>query len=84
MPFLLISPGLQTYQQSIYNGCMAIEPLCDSCGQSLDDFGAILLSPPQDKTVSKFHICKPCYQKFEKHLLINKNEAKITTDMPKR
>jgi hypothetical protein len=42
---------------------MAIKPTCDTCGQELTDFGAILLSPPDDnQQVRKFHLCKACYQ----------------------
>ncbi len=49
---------------------MAIYPKCNKCGKILDDFGAILLSPPDsDSKVIKFHICKKCYKKFESELL---------------
>ncbi len=42
---------------------MAISPLCDKCKQELEDYGAILLSPPDDKQmVRKFHLCKKCYE----------------------
>ncbi len=48
---------------------MAIQPKCDKCGQELTEFGAILLSPPnQDGEVKKFHLCTSCYEdiiKFE-------------------
>ena len=41
---------------------MAIRPLCDACQNELEEFGGILLSPP-DRTnkVRKFHLCKNCY-----------------------
>ena len=39
-----------------------IKPICSLCGKELDDFGAILLSPPDDNhKVEKYHICKLCY-----------------------
>lgn len=42
---------------------MAIKPKCDRCKKELKDYGGILLSPPDAKSmVKKFHICKPCYQ----------------------
>jgi hypothetical protein len=46
-----------------------IRPICDKCKEELDDFGGILLSPPNEKSeVKKFHICKKCYEKMEKEL----------------
>lgn len=45
---------------------MAIAPKCDSCGQELTEFGAIVLSPPNtENQVRKFHLCKGCYEKLE-------------------
>jgi hypothetical protein len=42
---------------------MAIKPVCDICKDELTEFGAILLSPPNEKSeVKKFHLCKYCYQ----------------------
>lgn len=42
---------------------MAIKPTCDRCRKELEEFGAILLSPPnKDNTIRKFHICKKCYE----------------------
>jgi uncharacterized protein with PIN domain len=46
-----------------------IKPVCDKCKKELNDFGAILLSPPTDNKVTKFHICKNCYKKYEKELV---------------
>lgn len=44
---------------------MAIKPTCDKCGNELTEFGAILFSPPDQKsTVKKFHLCKKCYAKI--------------------
>lgn len=41
---------------------MAISPVCDKCKLELNDFGGILLSPPNnDSEVKKFHLCKKCY-----------------------
>lgn len=50
---------------------MAIKPVCDKCGNELEDFGGILLSPPDENSrVDKLHLCKTCYQEvidsFEK------------------
>lgn len=42
---------------------MTIKPICDKCKKELVDFGAILLSPPDENgKVRKFHLCKSCYQ----------------------
>ena len=44
---------------------MPINPICDICKKDLDDFGAILLSPPDENSrVKKFHICKDCYDEL--------------------
>ena len=46
---------------------MAIKPICDICKKKLNEFGAILLSPPDEQnSVKKFHICKECYNKLVK------------------
>ncbi len=43
---------------------MAIKPVCDFCKAELDDFGALLFSPPDESdSVRKFHLCKKCYEK---------------------
>jgi hypothetical protein len=48
---------------------MAIRPKCDFCSAELVEYGAILLSPPdEDQKVSKFHICKVCYKKIYRKL----------------
>ena len=44
---------------------MAIKPICDKCNKELVEFGAILFSPPDDKSyVKKYHLCKECHQKI--------------------
>ena len=44
---------------------MAINPKCDKCKKELNDFGGILLSPPnKNEMVRKFHLCKSCYDKI--------------------
>ncbi len=43
---------------------MAIHPQCDICKNELTEFGAIVLSPPVDNQVTKFHLCIACYQKI--------------------
>ena len=41
---------------------MAIKPTCDKCRKELDEFGGILLSPPdKNNQVTKNHLCKDCY-----------------------
>lgn len=50
---------------------MSIKPKCDKCQRELDDFGGILLSPPDsDSKVVKYHLCKDCYLEIEKTLKI--------------
>ncbi len=50
---------------------MSISPKCDKCQKQLNDFGAILFSPPDTKSkVLKFHICKDCYRELVKKLKI--------------
>ena len=45
---------------------MAISPQCDKCGMELDDYGAIVLSPPNSQSeVKKLHICRACYVQIE-------------------
>ena len=46
---------------------MSIKPICDKCGKELNEFGAILLSPPDDGKVRKFHLCKDCYEGIVKN-----------------
>lgn len=56
---------------------MAIKPVCDKCKKELEEFGAILFSPPnssQDNTVKKFHICKECYEKIKEEWKLSGNE----------
>jgi hypothetical protein len=39
------------------------------CGNELNDFGAILLGPPnEEQEVKKIHLCKSCYEKIIKDL----------------
>lgn len=46
---------------------MAIKPFCDKCKKELTEFGAILLSPPDQKgMVKKWHVCKECYEEIAK------------------
>lgn len=64
---------------------MAITPRCDICDQELQDYGAILLSPPVNGKVDKFHICTLCYAPIRQQIKKSgQTEAKITTDNPKR
>ncbi len=42
---------------------MAIKPICDICKKELEEFGAILLGPPDKwNKVEKFHLCIECYK----------------------
>ncbi len=44
---------------------MAIKPFCDKCKKELDEFGAILLSPPnKNNEVRKIHLCRICYKEI--------------------
>jgi len=48
---------------------MAIKPKCDRCKEELEEFGAILLSPPDaESKVKKFHLCKKCYEEVKKEI----------------
>lgn len=40
-----------------------IEPICDVCGETLKDFGAILISPPIIDVCIKQHIYQECFEK---------------------
>jgi DNA-directed RNA polymerase subunit RPC12/RpoP len=44
---------------------MPIKPKCDKCGKELDEFGGILLGPPdEDSNVKKYHLCIDCHKKI--------------------
>jgi hypothetical protein len=46
-----------------------IKPICYRCKKELDDYGAILLSPPDGGgRVYKGHICKECYVHVKHYL----------------
>lgn len=67
---------------------MSINPICDRCGSELKEFGAILLSPPNGKSVDKFHICTECYliitkeiEKFQNLLRKKTNIFRISKQM---
>jgi len=45
---------------------MAIIPKCDMCRAELIEFGAILLSPPDEQgMVKKYHVCKKCFESIK-------------------
>lgn len=45
---------------------MVIKPVCYMCGQELQEFGGILLGPPDESSkVEKFHLCRNCYEEIE-------------------
>jgi hypothetical protein len=44
---------------------MAIKPICDRCKKELEEYGAILFSPPdKDNNVRKLHLCRSCYKEM--------------------
>ena len=46
---------------------MAINPVCDKCGNELIEFGALLFSPPDvSEKTRKWHLCKTCYEEIIK------------------
>ena len=46
-----------------------IKPMCNLCGKELNEFGGILLSPPDKQNkVNKYHICINCYKELERRL----------------
>lgn len=47
---------------------MAINPICEGCKKELNDFGAILFSPPNGNDVKKYHLCNECYKKIKEDL----------------
>ncbi len=48
---------------------MAIKPKCDNCKKELNQFGAIVLSPPDKKSfVKKIHLCVNCHKKVLKFI----------------
>jgi len=49
-----------------------IKPICNICRRELEDFGALLFSPPDENgKVEKRHICKECYKKVNKKEIEN-------------
>ena len=58
---------------------MAIKPICAICGKELEEFGAILLGPPDENNkVEKFHLCKECYEEIKN--MIRSKKLKIWLD----
>ena len=46
-----------------------IKPICDVCENELDDYGALLFSPPNESGCCvKRHICKGCYIKLLEYI----------------
>ena len=50
-----------------------IKPICVYCKEELNEFGAILLSPPNRLSsfmtnISKVHLCIKCYEKICKFI----------------
>jgi hypothetical protein len=46
-----------------------IKPVCNLCGKELNEFGAILFGPPDNKNnVKKYHICVDCYKDIERRM----------------
>jgi len=44
---------------------MAIKAICDFCKEELNEFGALLFSPPSGNDVKKYHICKKCFEEIK-------------------
>ena len=42
-----------------------LDVACDICGKTLDEPGAIYLSPPKDGLARKRHVCVKCHKTFE-------------------
>jgi len=59
---------------------MSIKPTCDKCKKELNEFGGILLSPPNnDRQVTKYHLCKNCYKEIENLLDTDNLSKKLET-----
>jgi hypothetical protein len=57
---------------------MAIKPNCVYCKEELTEYGALLLSPPDNKNnIRKLHLCKKCYNEII-DLLNSKNTCGAT------
>ncbi len=41
---------------------MSLDIHCDRCGDPLTQPGALIFSPPQRRTVEKYHLCVGCYE----------------------
>jgi len=56
--------------------CLVVK--CDSCGQLMDQPGALLFTPPigkDSRDVEKYHICVKCYELLFRDI-INKPKSK--------
>ena len=54
-----------------------IKVICERCYIELKEFGAILLSPPNEGQVRKIHLCRKCYKEIiDKELLAKPQEAR--------
>ncbi len=52
-----------------------ISPKCDVCKEELNDYGALMFSPPDEEgNVKKFHICQNCYLKLKEGIREVKND----------
>lgn len=40
---------------------MSLRIECDRCKTPLASPGALMFSPPMERTVYKFHLCQPCW-----------------------
>jgi hypothetical protein len=46
---------------------MALKPTCSKCGRELEEFGAILLGPPDSKgRCKKDHLCRRCHTEVKR------------------
>ena len=64
---------------------MAIAPKCDvvSCGRELEEFGALLLGPPDSEGfVKKYHLCADCYAELQKERFDASQSSATVPDRP--
>jgi hypothetical protein len=65
MPLRKSAAWVVKWRPVIQINFMAIKPICDKCKTELMELGAILLSPPDEKSkVDKIHLCVSCYNQI--------------------
>ncbi len=57
---------------------MTIAPNCAKCGKELEEFGALLFSPPTgENKVDKFHLCVDCFRSLQISSSVYKRTKKV-------